>query len=464
MRRGLAAAIAAGNHVFAIISYVVLVQDLWDLGEFDEVEQVVEEGLDYTREREMDFYVKHLTAHQAKLQALRGDWATAEATLRELVGARAELEPGSLRYALPDLALLAGKRGSDDAAELLDWCQDFAERAGGYYDVVPAALVAIESAWLSGRPELARAPIQRILRYAGRGLQTRHRGEVQRWLHRLGQPHETFPDCPEVFAAGLRGDWKAAAGAWQRVRAPYQQAMELLDSGDVEATLVALRIFDSLGAGPALQIARRRLRDLGVSQVPRGPQPTTRANPAGLTDRQVEILTMLSSGCTNAEIAARLVVSVRTVDHHVSAVLQKLGLTSRRQAGQAAAALGLASSRENRNRLASAAGGLNPIFSHVFRPFLSHFTLLYDKLSSQPNSPSDSKPKAIPKSPPTLPSLYNAPPSLYDAIPRVSTRRDLPASSLYYLRKVDGAVDAAEDVAEDVEGHNKHRRVITGWE
>jgi DNA-binding NarL/FixJ family response regulator len=111
-----------------------------------------------------------------------------------------------------------------------------------------------------------------------------------------------------------------------------------------------------LGAGPALQIARRRLRYLGVSQVPRGPQPTTRANPAGLTDRQVEILTMLSSGSTNAEIAARLVVSVRTVDHHVSAVLQKLGLTSRRQAAKAAATLGLAPSRENGSRLAPAAG------------------------------------------------------------------------------------------------------------
>jgi DNA-binding NarL/FixJ family response regulator len=75
--------------------------------------------------------------------------------------------------------------------------------------------------------------------------------------------------------------------------------------------------------------------------MPRGPKPTTRMNPAGLTDRQVEILRMLSAGRTNPEIAAQLVVSVRTVDHHVSAVLQKLGLTSRRQAAQAAADLGL---------------------------------------------------------------------------------------------------------------------------
>jgi len=335
----------------------VLVQDLWDLGEFDEMQQVVEAGLEFTRAREMDFYVKHLVAHEAKLQTLRGDWISAEATLRELVGVRTELEPGSLRYALPDLTLLAIRCGSDDAAELMDWCQDFAERAGGYYDIVPAALVAIEWAWLSGRPEMAAAPIERILRYDGRGLQARHRGEVQRWLRRLGEPFEDFPDCPEVFATGYRGEWRAAAGAWQRVGAPYHQAVELLDSGDVDGTMMALQIFDSLGAGPAVHLARSRLRDLGLSQLPRGPKPTTRANPAGLTDRQVEILTMLSSGSTNAEIAARLVVSVRTVDHHVSAVLQKLGLKSRRQAARAAAAFGLVATDENARRLASAASG-----------------------------------------------------------------------------------------------------------
>ena len=74
----------------------------------------------------------------------------------------------------------------------------------------------------------------------------------------------------------------------------------------------------SCGAWP------RRMRELGLS-VPRGPRETTRANPAGLTARQLEVLALLVDGLANAEIADRLVVSPRTAEHHVAAVLAKLG-------------------------------------------------------------------------------------------------------------------------------------------
>jgi DNA-binding NarL/FixJ family response regulator len=115
----------------------------------------------------------------------------------------------------------------------------------------------------------------------------------------------------------------------------------LLDSGAAAPTLEALAVLDELGARPAAAYARHRLRAMGVTRIPRGPQPATRGNPAGLTGRQVEILAALAEGLTNAEIAARLVISVRTVDHHVSAVLQKLGAASRQEAIGAAARLEL---------------------------------------------------------------------------------------------------------------------------
>jgi DNA-binding NarL/FixJ family response regulator len=110
----------------------------------------------------------------------------------------------------------------------------------------------------------------------------------------------------------------------------------LADSGEVPATLRALTLLEDLGAAAAVRVVRDRLRQLGVRSVPRGPNNRTRDNPNGLTDRQVAIATLLSEGLTNSEIADRLVLSVRTVDHHVSAILAKLSVHTRREAAEIA--------------------------------------------------------------------------------------------------------------------------------
>ena len=166
------------------------------------------------------------------------------------------------------------------------------------------------------------------------------RAELLRYLARAGVPAEPFQGCPEPWAAGLRGDWRAAAGGWEAAGDPYEQALELAGSGEPEPTLAGLRLLDALGATAPAALVRRRLRAMGA-RVPRGPQTATRANPARLTERQLAVLGLVSEGMTNAEIADRLVVSVRTVDHHVAAVLGKLGVRSRREAAAAAHEMGI---------------------------------------------------------------------------------------------------------------------------
>jgi DNA-binding NarL/FixJ family response regulator len=99
--------------------------------------------------------------------------------------------------------------------------------------------------------------------------------------------------------------------------------------------------FDRLGARPAAALAARRLRELGARSIPRGRRPATRANPAGLTARELEILRYVVGGLRNHEIAARLFLSPRTVDHHVSALLGKLGVAGRADAAAASARLGI---------------------------------------------------------------------------------------------------------------------------
>jgi DNA-binding NarL/FixJ family response regulator len=94
----------------------------------------------------------------------------------------------------------------------------------------------------------------------------------------------------------------------------------------------ALVTFTELGAAPAVALTTARLRELGAANIPRGPRRATKDNPHGLTTRQMEVLDLVSERLTNAEIAERLFLSERTVDHHVSAILTKLDVTTRDEA------------------------------------------------------------------------------------------------------------------------------------
>ena len=142
------------------------------------------------------------------------------------------------------------------------------------------------------------------------------------WLHIAGRPIE-------------------AAQAWDAIGAPYQRALALSDSDEEAHLRTALRIFQGLAARPLAQRVATRFRAMGATGVPRGPRPPTRSNPAGLTERELEVLGLIGAGLRNSEIAERLVVSAKTVDHHVSATLRKLGVRDRRAAAAEAIRLGL---------------------------------------------------------------------------------------------------------------------------
>ncbi len=145
--------------------------------------------------------------------------------------------------------------------------------------------------------------------------------------------------CP--YALHLAGRYRAAASAWEGIGCPYQQALALADSDAEEDLRRALEIFQSLGARPAASLVVERLRALGVRTIPRGPRRRTQLNPAGLTGRELEVLALLGQGLRNVDIAGRLVVSPKTVDHHVSAILRKLGVPNRVAAVEEAVRLGL---------------------------------------------------------------------------------------------------------------------------
>jgi len=338
VRASLDRALAGGHHEPAARGYTNLGELLYRYGRLAELDVCVREGLDFTTGRGFWSHAYNLAVHRGLLQLRRGEWDAAGEGLAALVDR--EEDPGMLRlYAEPAHGRLLARRGDPAAADVLTGAWERGRRQGSVLGLAYPGTALVEWAFLNDRADVATAVLDEWRRHADRPGAEPAWAELLRYAQRAGVPVTVPAGCPEPWASALRRDWRAAAQAFEAAGDPYEAALERAASGEVEPMLQAVRALDDLGAVPAATAARRRLRALGVRTIPRGPQAATRAHPAGLTSRQADVLDLLADGLTNAEIAERLVVSVRTVDHHVSTILGKLGVSSRRHASRLARTL-----------------------------------------------------------------------------------------------------------------------------
>ena len=333
--QALRVALAAGATEDACRAYVNMVWTLLDWFRLDEAEQYLTASIKFAEDFEFLGFLSYMQAELARLAFSRAEWDEA-CRLAEL-GLDGFMPTKCTALTL--LGRLRVRRGQPAAAAALTPAWELAVRVDELQRKAPVAAGLAEDAWLRGDLAAVRQLVAPVYQETVRLGDEVHRAELGYWLGKAGPPVETGGDHPYALLAA--GQWREAAAVWEAARCPYEQAAALAESPDPPPLLAALEILDGLGATPLATAVRARLRTLGVTRIPRGPLAPTRANPAGLTSRQVDVLRLLGQGYTNAQIAGELVVSVRTVDSHVAAVLGKLGASDRREAAARAAELGV---------------------------------------------------------------------------------------------------------------------------
>jgi DNA-binding CsgD family transcriptional regulator/tetratricopeptide (TPR) repeat protein len=303
-------------------------------------DRYLEPGLEYCGERGLDLWRPYLLAYRARSLLDRGSWDAAVDSA-SLVLQDPRTSPMPRIVALSVLGLARARRGDPDVWAPLEEAWALAEPTGELQRLEPVAAARAEALWLEGRESEVAAATDAVLELAVRRRASWIVGELAFWRRCAGIQEEVPVEAAEPWATQLADDSQGAARRWSDINSPYEAALALGGAGDEHALRRSFEDLQSLGAHPAAAIVAQRLRRRGARGVPRGPRPATRDNPAGLTMREVQVLELVAQGLRNVEIAERLFVSEKTVNHHVSAILRKLQVRTRVQAAAEAERLGL---------------------------------------------------------------------------------------------------------------------------
>jgi DNA-binding CsgD family transcriptional regulator len=229
---------------------------------------------------------------------------------------------------MTNLAMVAARRGDPDVWPHLDAAMAAADGSTGPMYIGAVRLARAEARWLESDLTAVRQEAELTDGAFTNAADPWLNGEIAVWLRRTGSPRTSQRELAEPYRPQLSGNHRGASELFDALGCRYDAALALLDAPDELALRRALDICNALGAVATARIIRQKMRSLGIRFVPAGPRAAARENPLGLTQREHEVLELLCEGRTNASIATKLVISPKTVDHHVSSVLAKLAYPS----------------------------------------------------------------------------------------------------------------------------------------
>jgi DNA-binding CsgD family transcriptional regulator len=333
LRRALSIALQNGIEYEAGFAYTNLHELHCADRDYAKSDPYFHDGVAYCEDHDLGTYYNCLRGVRTSTLERLGRWDESAGIAETVIATVAS--PVNRMIPMTSLALVTARRDKGDVWPHLDAAMTAADGSTGQMYIGAVRLARAEARWLESNLTGARQEAELADDACATVTDPWLSGEIAVWLRRTGSPRTSQRELAEPYRLQLTGNHRSAAELFEALGCLYDAALALLDAPDELALRRALDICNALEAVATARIIRQKMRSLGIRSVPAGQRAATRENPLGLTQREQEVLELLCEGRTNAGIATKLVISPKTVDHHVSSVLAKLGVSKRTEVAAA---------------------------------------------------------------------------------------------------------------------------------
>ena len=288
------------------------------LKDYNFAKNILKTGLQYCEEKDMDSWMNHLSGYMARLKLETGQWAEAYHIADNLIN---NTNQGTIFKigAMAIVATIKMRRGDADVLQLLTEAKAKAFGTMELQRIIPVLAALLEYEWITGKILTDYITVDFAITSLEQAGDADMDNEFAYWLLKTRKKYAPFHASHNSYNDASR---------WEALGCPYEQALALFE-GNEEDKKKAICMIQELGATAVYEKLKMEMRASGIKSIPRGMRETTKSNAARLTGREVDVLKLLKEGMQNKEIADRLFISAKTVDHHITSILFKLDVNSR---------------------------------------------------------------------------------------------------------------------------------------
>lgn len=327
LQQSLQIALKNAFHEHAARAYSNLASNGVEIKDYSFAKKILNEGIQYCEERDLDSWRSNMLSVKASLYLETGDWKQAHAIAESLLKNECQM-PSFAITALIVVATIQMRTGIADPVDLLLEAERKAFETTELQRIIPSLVAMLEYEWLTGKIVIERKDLERTTAMIEKSIYEVEKSELAFWLQKTRKQYLPLGKIYEAYDVNSVSKAKMAAAVWEKSGNPYVQALVLFEGNDDDKRK-AIRIVHELGAVAVCEKMKFEMRVSGIKSIPRGIRKTTQSNPALLTNRELDVLLLMKNGMKNKEIADRLFISSKTVDHHISSILFKLSVNSR---------------------------------------------------------------------------------------------------------------------------------------